>query len=206
MINFLVGKYIIYQPGQYSRPQVTPSLSNNIELRNCPSWNIAHIPRAGAASGLHRPSGCERYFIRDNSFVRYLEITSVIKAFGPSGPHALITGCYFCYHTVINHSGLMALVVDNSVITGITMVITFGLSYHLVDIQYYYVRLQDIMLLKKSILVSKKLIFLNSFQTMMKTQFSKNNLKNWVFSKKGNKGIKIQIFWKNNLISDLKWA
>ena len=96
MINFLVGKYIIYQPGQYSRPQVIPSLSHNIELRNCPSWNIAHIPRAGAASGLHRPSGCARYFIRDNSFVWYLEITSVIKAFGPSGPHALITGCYFC--------------------------------------------------------------------------------------------------------------
>ena len=140
MINFLVGKYIIYQPGQYSRPQVTPSLSHDIKLRNCPSWNIAHIPRAGAASGLHRPSGCARYFIRDNSFVRYLEITSVIKAFGPSGPHALITGCYFCYHTVINHSGLTALVVDNSVITGITMVITFGLSYHLVDIQYYTTR------------------------------------------------------------------
>ena len=113
MINFLVGKYIIYQPGQYSRPQVTPSLSHDIELRNCPSWNIAHIPRAGAASGLHRPSGCARYFIRDNSFVRYLEITSVIKAFGPSGPHALITGCYFSYPTVINHSGLRALVVDN---------------------------------------------------------------------------------------------
>ncbi len=54
-----------------------------------------------------------------------------------SGPHALITGCYFCYHTVINHSGLTALVVDNSVITGITMVITFGLSYRLVDIQYW---------------------------------------------------------------------
>ena len=94
MINFLVGKYIIYQPGQYLRPQVTPSLSHDIELRNCPSWNIAHIPRAGAASGLHRPSGCARYFIRDNSFVQYRS-----------------------NRTVINHSGLAALVVDNSAIT-----------------------------------------------------------------------------------------
>ena len=110
---------------------LTP-LPSDIKRGNHPEWNIPHIPRAGAASGLHWPSGCARYFIRDNSFVRYLEITSVIKAFRPSGPHALITGCYFCYHTVINHKGLT--------ITGIMMVITFSLSYHLVDIQYYTTR------------------------------------------------------------------
>ena len=32
------------------------------------------IPRAGAASGLNRPSGCVGYFIRDDSFIQYRKI------------------------------------------------------------------------------------------------------------------------------------
>ena len=53
---------------------LTP-LPSDIKLGNHPSWNIPHIPRAGAASGLHRPSGCVGYFTRDDFLVWYREIS-----------------------------------------------------------------------------------------------------------------------------------
>ena len=90
------------------------------------------------------------------------EITSSYQGMRAARPECLDNGCYFeiSNEGIVPHEisrtslglgpqaaftgtrdvsdisfGTTALVVDNSVITGITMVITFGLSYRLVDIQ-----------------------------------------------------------------------
>ena len=67
-------EYKQYTPRDAENLAIFPPLPCDIGFGNHPSWNIQHIPRAGAASGLNRPSGCVGYFIRDDSLIQYREI------------------------------------------------------------------------------------------------------------------------------------
>ena len=74
MISWSLTQYKQYRTVNTEDLVILTPLPSDIKLGNHPSWNIPHIPRAGAASGLNRPSGCVGYFTRDDFLIWYCKI------------------------------------------------------------------------------------------------------------------------------------